>query len=54
MHGMVLVPIKQWQMGKHGKGTMVWDDGSRYEGNWALDEFSGDGTYYYNKVIFDW
>ena len=28
---------------------MVWDDGSRYEGNWALDEFSGDGTYYYNN-----
>ena len=28
---------------------MVWNDGSKYEGDWVLDEFNGNGTYYYNN-----
>ena len=28
---------------------MVWIDGSKYEGGWALDKFNGYGTYYYNN-----
>ena len=28
---------------------MIWIDGAKYEGGWALDEFDGYGTYYYNN-----
>jgi len=35
----------QWneQSQRHGKGTQVWTDGSKYEGNWRNDKANGRG-----------
>ena len=31
---------------KFGKGTIVWSNGSKYEGNFYRDKFSGEGKYW--------
>ncbi len=30
---------------KHGKGTYIWADGGRYEGEWQDDMKHGKGTF---------
>lgn len=34
---------------EHGKGVFVWNDGSRYEGDFKNGERNGTGVYYYNS-----
>jgi hypothetical protein len=37
------------ELRRHGYGTLVKEDGSKYEGNWDNDEQSGYGRYFDNK-----
>ena len=30
---------------KHGKGKLLWDDGSYYNGDFKNNKFEGNGTY---------
>ena len=42
---------------KNGYGTQIWDDKSKYEGEWKDNEFSGYGIYYFpdgRKYIGEW
>jgi hypothetical protein len=32
---------------KHGTGTSIWSDGSKYEGDWEYDKITGEGTFTY-------
>jgi hypothetical protein len=40
---------------RHGHGVYIFDDGSRYEGNWYLHKMSGQGRLYYSdgKLAYD-
>ncbi len=31
----------------HGKGTLIYPNGERYEGNWVYGKRHGFGTYFY-------
>ncbi len=31
----------------HGRGTYIWADGQRYDGDWANDRRHGQGVLYY-------
>jgi hypothetical protein len=44
-----------WQAGRrHGHGTALYRDGSRYEGDWAQDQHHGYGTITYpNRVTYE-
>ena len=33
----------------NGKGTMYWNDGTRYEGEWKNNKMNGKGIYYYSN-----
>lgn len=38
---------------RHGKGTMVWPDGARYEGDWDLNIAQGQGKFtHVNKDVY--
>ena len=42
---------------RNGKGTHIYDDGNRYEGEWVDDLMRGKGTYYYKNgemYVGDW
>jgi hypothetical protein len=30
---------------RHGQGVFIWNDGSKYEGNWSNDKCNGFGRY---------
>jgi hypothetical protein len=32
---------------RHGKGTYIFEDGARYDGNWYLHQMSGYGKLYF-------
>ncbi len=34
---------------KHGKGTYIFSNGDRYEGEWVNDMKHGKGTFYYGN-----
>ena len=39
------------------RGTQIWDDNSKYEGEWENGQFNGYGIYYYSngeKYIGEW
>ena len=35
----------------HGKGTYIWEEGKRYEGEFLHGKKHGDGTFYLNNEL---
>ncbi len=43
---IISISIGSWVKGsKHGKGTLIWWDGSQYTGDWQKDRLEGIGTF---------